>query len=141
MKYYVQVNRHYLVTVDAESALSAEHRCLDLDGIQYSNAFSAEDRKTDTFRGALLDCNTVSFEELEKISEQYAGVLESVDGARKLVQDAQQSIERLKKQLTAAETFHQRALENLEAREQELYWAKVGIGLEEIPEQLKDKIS
>ena len=140
MKYYVQVNRHYMVTVEANSALSAEHIFLDMDGVQYSNAFDAESRKTDTFRGALLDCNTISREELEQISEQYAETMQKADGAEKLLHDAHQHVERLKKQLAEAETFLTAAQENVEAVKQEVFWAKVGIGLEEVPEELRDMV-
>lgn len=138
MKYYVQVNRHWMVTVEAESALRAEHIFLDLDGVQYSCAFDNEGRKTDTFRGALLDCQTASREELETLSAQYTEAEQTLDGAKKLLQDAERELQQRKQSLAAAETFYARAQENLKAREQDLYWAKVGIGLEEVPEDLKD---
>lgn len=71
MKYFVQVNRKFLVSLDAESALRAEHVCLDLDGIWGAHAFDDEGRKTETFRGALLDCETISLTELVKMSNEY----------------------------------------------------------------------
>ena len=135
MKYYVQVNRHFMVT------LSAEHIFLDLDGVQYSNAFDNEGRKTDTFRGALLDCDTISREELEKISEQYAETVKKSDEAKQFVQRVTQDLKRLKKQVEETEAFLVKAQQAAATAEQDLYWAKVGIGLEEMPDQPKESAS
>lgn len=141
MKYYVQVNRHFMVTVEAGSALSAEHIFLDLDGVQYSNAFDNEAWKTDTFRGAMLDCDTISREELEKISEQYAETMKKADEAKQFAQRVRQDLERLKKQVAETEAFLVKAQQAVAASEQDLYWARVGIGLEEMPDQLKESAS
>lgn len=141
MKYYVQVNRHFMVTVEAGSALSAEHIFLDLDGVQYSNAFDNEGRKTDTFRGALLDCDTISREELEKISEQYAETMKKADEAKQFVQRVTQDLKRLKKQVEETEAFLVKAQQAAAAAEQDLYWANVGIGLEEMPDLPKESAS
>ena len=103
MKYYVQANRHYLVTVEANSALSAEHILLDLDGIQFSNAFDAEGRGTDTFRGALLDCVTVSLEELEKTSEMYSEAVTALQEAKKAEEMVGRHLELLRKRLAESE--------------------------------------
>lgn len=140
MKYYVQANRHWLVTVEADSALAAEHILLDLDGIQYSNAFDHEACRTDTFRGALLDCQTISREELETISEQYAETVKKSDEAKQFLLRVTQDLERLKKQIAETEAFLAKAQQGVAAAEQDVYWARVGIGLEEVPEQLRDKV-
>ena len=71
MKYLVQVNRIYLVSIDADSALRAEHAFLDLDGIQFAHAFDAEATKTETFRGVMLQCSTVSVDEIATMSRVY----------------------------------------------------------------------
>ena len=72
MKYLVQVNRRYLVSIEADSALAAEHALLDLDGVAYANAFDSDLLNTDTFRGVLLDCDTVSLDEISTMSGVYA---------------------------------------------------------------------
>lgn len=74
MKYIVEVNAKYLVSVEAESALSAEHAVLDLDGIWGALAFDREAMKTDTFAGAVQGCEMVSMKELETMSEEYRKV-------------------------------------------------------------------
>ena len=71
MKYIVEVNAKYLVKVEADSQLKAEHTVLDLDGIWGALAFDSEMMKTDTFRGACLGCETISMKELTELSEEY----------------------------------------------------------------------
>lgn len=95
MKYLVQVNRHLMTTVEAESPLGAEHKILDLDGIQYSNAFDPESWKTDTFRGAMLDCQTISFEELVKLTTSYTESWQEVGKAKDGMTAAAHEVERI----------------------------------------------
>ena len=102
MKYYVQVNRHMMSSVEASSALMAEHFFLDLDGIQYSNAFSDEDRKTDTFRGALLDCGTFSVQEIKQLSAAYTAAWANVAQKADARKAAQHEVERLEGLLKTA---------------------------------------
>lgn len=109
MKYFVQVNRHLMVSVEAETALRAEHLCLDLDGIQYSNAFDPESWKTDTFRGALLDCRTISFDELATMSGTYAEAWQDVGKAKDSVTTTMHEVERLEELLKAAREQHEAA--------------------------------
>lgn len=71
MRYIVEVNAKYLVKVEADSPLRAEHTVLDLDGIWGALAFDSETMKTDTFRGACLGCETISMKELTELSEEY----------------------------------------------------------------------
>lgn len=81
-KYFVQTNRNMMVSIEAESALSAEHRILDLDGIQYAMAFDTEMMDTETFRGAMLDCNTISLDELTQLSGKYDDAWQAVGKAK-----------------------------------------------------------
>lgn len=131
MKYYVQVNHHLMATVEAETALRAEHFFLDLDGIQYSNAFSDADRNTDTFRGALLDCETVSRDELLQLSRKYTEAWIAVAQAKDQRTIAEHEIERIQKLLD--EAVSQKA--SAEARYQEAlsaaYAAKKALSLED----------
>ena len=103
MKYYVQVNRYLMVSVEAPSALSAEHIFLDLDGIQYSNAFSMEDTATDTFRGAVMGCETISKAELESRSAEYTAAWLRVGKAKDEITTATHEVERIEELLKEAE--------------------------------------
>ena len=54
MKFMVEVNAKYLVSVEADSALGAEHYILDtFRGTWGANAFDREALATDTFAGAV----------------------------------------------------------------------------------------
>ena len=131
MKYYVQVNRHMMVTVEATSALSAEHYFLDMDGIQYSNAFSDEDRSTDTFRGALLDCETVSKSEVKKLSEDYAAAWRDVAAAHVRISTAERELERIKEMLNSAMEELKSARDDYNVYLTAARAAKAKIGLED----------
>ena len=109
MKYFVQVNRHLMINIEAETALRAEHTCLDLDGIQYANAFEPDAWKTDTFRGALLDCNTISFLELVELSGAYTDAWQDVGRAQDRITETRHEVERLEEMLKAARAEHEAA--------------------------------
>ena len=64
MKYVVEVNAKWLVSIEAESALDAEHKLLDYNGIWGANAFDQKALKTDTFAGAVQFDEFVSMNEL-----------------------------------------------------------------------------
>jgi hypothetical protein len=71
-KYIVIVNRKYLISVEAGSHGGAEHLCLDLVyGIDTAQAFSRDDLRTEFFRDAAIECETISFSELVAKSEAY----------------------------------------------------------------------
>lgn len=88
MKFFVQVNIKYLVSLEAESALYAEHMCLDLDGVWGACAFDDEGRKTETFRGVLLEAMTISFTELVDISGRYTEAAKAAASAKAAVATA-----------------------------------------------------
>ena len=99
MKYFVQVNRNMMVSMTAESALAAEHAVLDLDGVQYANAFDDELINTEAFRGALLGCNTVSVDELSQMSKDYAKAWVDVSNAKELMETELREVERIEEML------------------------------------------
>ena len=72
MKFFVEVNARYLISMEADTALSAEHAILDLDGAWGAMAFDAEMQKSETFHGVLLSCSTISLEEFTALSCGYA---------------------------------------------------------------------
>lgn len=65
--FMVMVNRKFMVKVQAESACAAEHKILDgiYVGIQTALAFDREDMKGDYFQNCLMDCETISYAELD----------------------------------------------------------------------------
>lgn len=71
MKYIVEVNAKYLVSIEAETLLGAEHAVLEYDGIWGALAFDLDAMKTESFRGACVSCETISMKELEAMSEEY----------------------------------------------------------------------
>lgn len=64
MKYIVEVNAKFLVSIEAESISNAEHKLLAYNGIWGALAFDQKMMKTDTFAGAVQGCEMVSMSEL-----------------------------------------------------------------------------
>lgn len=102
MKYLVQVNRNMMISVEAETALRAEHMMLDLDGVAMAMAFDHDMMKTDTFRGALMSCNTVSLDELVQLSAGYTEAWKNVGQAKDKMTETRHEVERLQKLLDEA---------------------------------------
>ena len=102
MTYFVQVNRNMMISMEAETALRAEHAILDLDGIQYANAFDNDAMKTEAFRGALLGCNTVSLDELVQLSGDYTKAWQAVGKAKDEWNTADSEVRRLQAMLDKA---------------------------------------
>ena len=71
MKYIVEVNAKWLVSIEAESLIQAEHKILDLDGIWGALAFDKAMMKTETFVGAVQFCEMISMDELKDYVDQY----------------------------------------------------------------------
>ena len=117
MKYFVQVNNKMMVSIEAESALRAEHAFLDtMDGIQYATAYDTEMMKTDAFRGAMLGCSTMSLDELAQLSGDYTKAWQAVGKAKDTWNTADREVRRLQQLLDQAK---------LEAKEAErAYWSR-----------------
>ena len=98
-KYIVSVNSKYLVTVEANSMLGAEHKCLDLNGIRYAQAFDQAGIKTDTFAGCMMSEETVSFDELVRISDEYDANWKKAAEATDKLTDLQDEYKRLEERL------------------------------------------
>lgn len=77
-KYYVDVNEWCLVTVWADSALQAEHTCLDLNGIRSANAYGPDDRGTEYFRTVMVNRTTIGFMELVDFTIRYSQIMEMI---------------------------------------------------------------
>lgn len=95
-KYIVIVNHKYLVSVEAASHGGAEHRCLDLHyGIEYAQAFSRDDLRTEFFRDNAIGCETISFAELVAKSEAYKDLVDRENEARQTLKDNEARIAKL----------------------------------------------
>lgn len=103
-KYIVIVNHKYMVSVEACSHGGAEHRCLDLVyGIEYAQAFSRDDLRTEFFRDNAIDCETISFAELVSKSEAYKAAVDYENECRELLRADRARIEQLRREIEALE--------------------------------------
>lgn len=98
MKYIVEVNAKYLVSVEATSCLDAEHQMLDYTGVWGALAFDQKMTKTDTFLGAVQGCEMVSMNEFARmVGDLMDAKLEAVQ-ASEMVKAVDERIEELKKE-------------------------------------------
>lgn len=98
MKYIVEVNAKYLVSVEATSCLDAEHQLLDYTGVWGALAFDQKMTKTDTFLGAVQGCEMVSMKEFAQMADDLMGAkLEAVQ-ASEMVKAVDERIEELKEE-------------------------------------------
>lgn len=106
MKYLVVVNQKYIVAVEAESELGAEHKILDdiYYGITGAQAFDQKSIRTDCFYWLMQDCKTVSYEELEKMSKSYKEAQETLEQREQELKEAQKRMKELQEQMTALQT-------------------------------------
>lgn len=103
-KYIVMVNHKYLVSVEANSRGGAEHRILDLVyGIEYAQAFSREDLRTEFFRDNAFDCETISFEQLKEKSETIHNAIVYENNTLQTIHENEKKIRQLRKELELLE--------------------------------------
>lgn len=131
MKYIVEVNAKYLVSIEADSAPRAEHAILDYDGIWDALAFDSEAMKTDCFRGACLGCETISMKELETLSENYRKAYAEKAAALDARQSANDEVRRLEALLEEAKETLKTANHNLFAANDVVAEANEAIGVRE----------
>ncbi len=103
MKYIVEVNVKYLVSIEAKSCLDAEHKILDYNGVWGALAFDQQMTKTDTFLGAVQGCEMVSMNELiSMVNDMMDKKLVAVKAIEE-AKEAAAKVEELKAMLKAAE--------------------------------------
>lgn len=109
MKYIVEVNAKWLVSVEADSLLKAEHNLLDYNGIWGAMAYDREMMKTDTFMGAVQSCGMVSMDEL--VTMINAACDAKLDAVKKVeaANDADKKVKELEKMLAEAKKAQQNA--------------------------------
>lgn len=109
MKYIVEVNAKYLVSVEAETALQAEHKILEYNGIWGALAFDRQALKTDTFAGAVQGCEMISLTDLISLVNQAMDAKLRAAKAEEVRQAAFEALEALQAQLEAAEKAYEKA--------------------------------
>lgn len=102
MKYIVEVNAKYLVSVEAESVLNAEHKLLEYNGVWGALAFDRDMMKTDTFAGAVQGCEMVSMNEIYEMADRFTATRQAREEAMKAYVDADDEVDRLQKLLDEA---------------------------------------
>jgi hypothetical protein len=102
MKYIVEVNAKYLVSIEAESLCDAEHKLLDYNGIWGAMAYDRPMMKTDTFAGAVQGCEMVSMTELATMVNDLMDQKALAVQAELARQDAEQKVQALMEALEEA---------------------------------------
>lgn len=102
MKYIVEVNAKYLVSIEAESCLNAEHKLLDYAGIWGALAFDQKTVKTDTFLGAVQGCEMVSMNEIIAMSNDFLDTSKIVANAVAKHNEAMKKVKELEALLEEA---------------------------------------
>lgn len=104
MKYMIEVNAKYMVSIEEDSPLQAEHKILnENDGCWGALAFDQKMMKTETFAGAVATCETVSIRELQSMSQDYSEKVRRCAAARDEVKQQAAIIEDLMRRLRDAE--------------------------------------
>ncbi len=130
MKYLVVVNQMYIVAVNANSALEAEHMILNnMDGIQGAQAFDQKSVRTETFAGYMMSCETVSFSELQQISRRYTEACEEMGKKLEEKKLAELEVERLKKLLEEAQHELTKKIQNHCFAKMDVEDAKKSLGM------------
>jgi len=131
MKYIVEVNAKYLVSIEAETQLGAEHKVLEYDGIWGALAFDADEMKTETFRGACLSCETISLNELKELSEDYRKAYANKAACTDAHAAADEEVRRLEEMLALAKENRAIALQNIYTANKAVAEANEAIGVRE----------
>lgn len=104
MKYIVEVNAKYLVSVEADCPADAEFIMFDLENVWGALAFDQKMMKTDTFAGAVLGCETISMQELRDKDIKAIHAKNLWNDAQASVKAKEEEINEMRKALEAAET-------------------------------------
>lgn len=98
--------KDFMCSVDATSAYAAEHVILDLGicgkhkyGVEACMAFDKDSVKTDTFIGAMLSANTVSWAEIVDIIDERNAEIHASDEAEARIAEIDKLVEEHKKEI------------------------------------------
>ena len=115
MKYIVEVNAKYLVSIEASSCLNAEHMLLNYNGVWGALAFDQKTTKTDTFLGAVQGCEMISIKELEQMIMDVQNAKDAAIRAKEEQRHVQQKLEALREQAKEIEAIIQLTGQHWEA--------------------------
>lgn len=103
--------KDFMCSVDATSAYAAEHMILDLGicgkhkyGVEACMAYDAEAVKTDTFIGAMLSANTVSWAEIVDIIDERNAEIHTSDEAEERIVEIDKLIKEHEKEIALLTT-------------------------------------
>lgn len=103
MKYLVVANKKFLVSVEANSALSAEHCLLDnYRSIKAALAFDEKACETDTFKGMMREAETIGPKELAVLDKEYCEAEKLLKATEDDIKYYEREIARMKKKLEEA---------------------------------------
>ena len=132
MKYMVVVNKKFIVSVEAISAGGAEHVILDrFSGIRGAQAFTAEELKTDTFAYYFAHCETISLNELEKLSDAYEAEYHKLSVALDKRDEIEAQIAELKLKMAELKNKLEIAQEDIRCCHDTIAIAEIDLGAKE----------
>ena len=102
MKYIVEVNAKYLVSLEANSCLDAEHKLLAHNGVWGALAFDQKTTKTDTFLGAVQGCEMTSLAEIQRMADELTIAEKARNMAAEVLLEAQKDVEEIEAALANA---------------------------------------
>lgn len=102
MKYIVEVNAKYLVSLEASSCLDAEHKLLAYNGVWGALAFDQKMTKTDTFLGAVQGCEMTSISEIQRMADELTVAAKVRKMAAVVLYETQKEVEELEAALAKA---------------------------------------
>ena len=118
MKYIVEVNAKWLVSIEAESLIQAEHKILELDGICGALGYDKDMMKTETFSAAVQFCEMISMDELKDYVDQYDVAWHEFALAKDKHKVCESEVERLEAMIAKAKESLRKATEEMNNAEE-----------------------
>lgn len=112
MKYIVEVNAKWLVSIEAETALQAEHKILEYNGIWGALAFDNKSIKTDTFLGAVQGCEMISMAELLRMVDELMIAKKQAVETKIAEEEAKEKLAKIEEMLQEAKNAYVNAHNN-----------------------------
>ena len=124
MKYPVEVNAKWLVSVEAESTLEAARKVKQENYGAQVVPYNQTLMKTNIFIDSFQKCEMISYSELHKMAVNLLETEKDVKQAANNLHDAMQKVQRFRELLAEAEAKAQKAEENLDKVKAEYEEAK-----------------
>lgn len=114
MKYIVEVNAKYLVSLEASSCLDAENKLLAYNGVWGALAFDQKATKTDTFLGAVQGCEMTSIAEIQRMADELTVAEKVRRMTAEVLLEAQKDVEEIEAALANAKKRRDNAENDLD---------------------------